>query len=452
MVGQARFPFRSLDAVMRLQSRRVAASIRHAYKTVPYYRETMDRLDLLPGEFKRAEDLAQLPILDRAQLQSDPEYFLSTARPRSDYETMSSSGSTGAPMTVFWDRPAWFRIIALRERARCMLTELTGTSGYRETLITMPGGSPRIGEQLARKSTLIPSWLRVNRQHLSLPDSPEANAALMNAFKPEVVSSYGSYLAPLFDYLASQDEPRHLPKAVVFAGDALPVTARETIAEALGIPVFEAYQAVEAQPVAFGCSHGNRLHINIDSYPLRVVDEGGRSLPPGENGDIVVSNLQNRASVILNYRIGDVAELLPGRCECGRTLPLLSAITGRSDDWVQLGAGRRLHHQAVCIPFRGEDGVRQYQVFQEEDGAVVVRVVPRPGSDRAGLLERLETAYRDVFEGLVPHRIEFAQQIAPDEGGKIRAVRSLARMGPSPGPPAKPSVFSARSPAARGRS
>ena len=44
--------------------------------------------------------------------------------------------------------------------------------------------------------------------------------------------------------------------------------------------------------------------------------------------------------------------------------------------------------------------MRQYQVLQEDDGAVVVRVIPRPGCDRAGLLRRLETGYRDVFEGL----------------------------------------------------
>jgi hypothetical protein len=57
---------------------------------------------------------------------------------------------------------------------------------------------------------------------------------------------------------------------------------------------------------------------------------GDRGLPPWRtpdprtSGEVVVSNLVNRETVLLNYRLGDVAASLPDRCPCGRSLPLLS--------------------------------------------------------------------------------------------------------------------------------
>ena len=54
----------------------------------------------------------------------------------------------------------------------------------------------------------------------------------------------------------------------------------------------------------------------------------------------MVSNLVNRGTVLLNYRLGDVAAKLDGRCACGRTLPMMSFLEGRSDEWIleHLGA------------------------------------------------------------------------------------------------------------------
>ena len=97
-VPEWRLPFRSRATIERAQRRRLRGAVAHAYEHVPYYRETMRQLALVPSDLRTAADLAKLPLIERDQLQRDPEYFVSRARPLSDYVEAQSSGSTGEPI------------------------------------------------------------------------------------------------------------------------------------------------------------------------------------------------------------------------------------------------------------------------------------------------------------------------------------------------------------------
>ncbi len=124
MMGQSRFPFKPLEVIKHLQSRRVRTMVRHAYRTVPYYRETMDRLGLKVEDLQNAEDLAKLPLIEPSQLQRHPEYFISTARPMSAYLRLRTAGSTGDPRSVYHTPAAIFQNAAHGERERSIITSL----------------------------------------------------------------------------------------------------------------------------------------------------------------------------------------------------------------------------------------------------------------------------------------------------------------------------------------
>ncbi len=83
--GQADFSFRPLAAIERQRDRRARDIIAYAYRHVPYYRDTLDRLKLHPADFRGAIDLAQLPVIEREQVQRNPDYFVSTQRPVGRY-------------------------------------------------------------------------------------------------------------------------------------------------------------------------------------------------------------------------------------------------------------------------------------------------------------------------------------------------------------------------------
>ena len=101
---QPSFPFRSELSIERAQSRRVRQAVRYAHRHVPYYRAVIDHRGLSARRFRSAADLAQLPLLERSDVQDGPERFTSTARPIEQYLTFQTGGTSAAPITVFHDR------------------------------------------------------------------------------------------------------------------------------------------------------------------------------------------------------------------------------------------------------------------------------------------------------------------------------------------------------------
>jgi phenylacetate-CoA ligase len=427
MRGQARYPFKPLAAIKRDQARRVRKMVAYAYRQVPYYRETMDRLGLRPSDFGSAEDLGKLPILERRELQRDPENFVSKAHPVERCLLVRSGGSTGEPKTVYRDLPSLLQTRAHDERMRPVIAKTMGrTVGYRKTDIGSPASSFSKGRQFCRARSLSPRRVSVQHQDLSLLDSPEENVHLLNQFKPDVLQTYGSYLELLFPYLYATGEPFHRPKVVIYTSDDLSGSVRRLIEEEFKIPVFSSYQATEASRIGFECEGHLGLHLNIDLYPVRIVDPEGRTLSVGESGDVIISNLVNRATVLLNYRLGDIAALLPDRCSCGRSLPLLSFPQGRIDNWIELASGQLFHTQAVRTIFSHDEAdIWQYQVVQHTSKHLSVSVVAAETCDRQQTRERIAAECARKFGEGVTVDISFVDSIERTAGGKLCPVLSL---------------------------
>jgi len=422
--GQSRFPYRPASAIERAQSKRVRQMVSHAHRTVPYYRETMARLGLLPHEFRNASDLSRLPVIEREQLQRDPEYFQSDSHRIGEVMESRSGGSTGAPRGVTWDTAAIFQNAAHAERERSIVAKAVGRFvNYRESVITSLYGTEREIQELYANRAILPSRSRVQYQHLSLRDSPERNVALLNEFRPDVIRSYGSYLDRLFTHVHATGAVFHRPKVVFYDADELPERARRLISDDFGICILSAYQAVEAFKIGFECELHTGIHLNADLYPVRLVDADLRDVAAGDSGEVVVSNLVNRATVLLNYRLGDVARMLTEGCTCGRTLPLMSFIEGRTDDWLTLSSGEVVHPQIIRTVFTHEKEITQYQVVQRRRGHFTVAIAGVTGD--AMLAERIVGRFRDRFGPAVSVDVTFVESIEPSVGGKIRPVISL---------------------------
>jgi phenylacetate-CoA ligase len=422
---QARFPFRSSVAIDRAARRRVRRAAEHAYTHVPYYRETMDRLGFRPGDFRAAGDLARLPVIEREELQRDPEYFVSRARPIDTYVPLRSGGSSGAPVTVFHDPFALFQGACHGERARTVAVRLAGKRfRLRQMTVSSPLGSDQWTREAFERDSLIPRSIRVVEKQLSLLDPVAQNVRRIDEFRPDLLRSYGSYLEALFLHLRADGAGAHPPKVVSYASDALSDSVRRLITEDFGIPVVSTYEAIEAFHIGFECEEHAGLHLNVDLYPLAIVDAEGRELPAGSSGDVVVSNLVNRGTVLLNYRIGDVAARLPNGCRCGRNLPLLSFLEGRVDDWLESPSGELLHPQAVRTLFTEEEEIWRYQVIQHDPSRFSVAVVAMEGCDREGLRDRLARRFAERFGEGTSTEVSFVSDLPRTEGGKVRPVVS----------------------------
>lgn len=424
----SRFPY-SEARIERSARKRLRAAVERAYHFVPHYRETFDSLGLRPDDISSASDLHRLPILERGDLQEEPGRFISTEVPREQLIELRTGGSTGGPLAISYDAEALFERSAHRARRRGILMREAGQRlRLREiTFGTTQSTARTISRELSRRSA-IPRGIRVVSEGYSMLDPLEENVRRIERLEPHVVAGYGSYLEALMDHVEDRGGASHLPAVLLYAGDAMSERGRRTIPQRFGIPVYTAYGSVEAPDLGFDCEAHRGLHINSDVYPVRIVDRDGREVPAGSSGDVVVSNLVNRGTVLLNYRLGDVARWIPGPCPCGRRLPVLSYIEGRVDDWLELPDGRLLHPLALRELFTDEDeSVRRYQVEQRTPESYLVRLVAAPGLDRDlrdKLAERLTKRIRAVVGGRTAIEIDFVEEIPRTAMGKVRTVLS----------------------------
>ena len=156
-----------------------------------------------------------------------------------------------------------------------------------------------------------------------------------------------------------------------------------------------------------------------------MVDPEGRALPEGERGEVLVSDLVNRGTILLNYRLGDLASWLPGPCPCGRKLPLLSFIQGRVADWLETPSGERLHPETLAYVLDVEPGVIRYQAVQSTPARLTVRLVTMPGAAQDVIKQRVEHGFEQLLGPEIATEVQFVADLPRTAGGKVRTVVRL---------------------------
>ena len=393
--------------------------VRHAWLHVAHYRESLELLGARPDDFRSAADLAHLPPLGPRELQRRPEAFAAPIHPRETCVIVRSGGVSGSPRAIAHDPAAVLANAAHGERERSIVARCVGrTTGYREAVLAPPISAVQEFQEFVRRRTMLPDRFRVQRAYFSLVDDPTDVARELVAFRPHVVHGFGSYAGAVFRDLADRGAALPSLRAVTYSSDTMPTTDRELIGERFGVPVLATYQAVEALKIGFECGQGEGLHVNVDLYPVRIVDEKGRDVPPGTAGSVFVSNLVNQATVLLEYRLGDRAMRLAGPCPCGRNLPRISLPLGRDDDWIALPGGGRLHAQAIRNLLSNEESIRQYQVVQEDSRRFTVVLVAAPDVDHEVTASRVLCKLRGRLGVDAEIAVDWVESIERTPGGK----------------------------------
>lgn len=425
--GQKRFPFLPREDVERKRDSRVREIVAHAAKTVPYYRDLFARERIDHREIRGVDDLAQLPLLDRALVRRQPELFRSDALREGDALTFFTTGSTGTPLRVHHDRRSLLANIAYGERERSPVIEGTGGSFRpRELYIGNETSAMRTVIAFYERSTFMP---RPRRRFVSVRTPVEELAALTRAVRPDLLTGYGGWIHLFFKTVAARGIEIHRPKMVMYMAEALPHGGRELIEGHLGIPVMSRYSAAEAFKIGFYCERRSGFHLHEDLTHLRVVGPDGSPVAEGETGRLVISNLVNRASVLLNYPIGDLGSISGEPCACGRTLRLLSELEGRVEDILRLPDGTFVHPRAVWQVFQGDPDVLQYQLTQHAPERFALELAT---VDEAAF-ERVKGRARPLLAALLGAgaHIEVKRRSEDERRGegKFRAVVSLCHPG-----------------------
>lgn len=424
--AQHRIPYFSEKKLHELRDRRLRRIVQYAAKTVPYYRDFFQREGINPGQIKTVADLDRLPLVDKQELRKDPSRFLSNSALGKNSIAFLTSGSTGLPLNIHHDSNSLLANIAFGERQREVITGICGRKvGYREALISYDGCVSTKVWDFYEKKTYIP----VRPQRLLIPISKTIESVVeeLNRFRPNVLIGYGSYLEAFFKTIYSMEVNIQLPQVLLYGGDAMTNAGRDFIEEKFGVPVLSTYQAMECFKIGFFCENRENFHLHEDLCHVKIVNADGEEVADDEKGEVVISNLVNRGTVLLNYRLGDIASISNRKCSCGRTLSLLSEIEGRVEDIIILPDGQFVHPRVVWSIFKHKNEVLQYQLIQHELMRFELKLVTGGQETVNGFLNELLTDLREVLGESSTIEAEFYNELPRQNRGKFRSVMSYCK-------------------------
>jgi len=406
------------DRLLAYRDQRLHEVVQYCAKTVPYYRKLFDRIGIAPKQIRTLEDLQQLPVLTKSQVQQAAQEILSEAVPPREILMTHTSGTTGGglkfPTTfdakqqqwaIWWryrrwhgfDRGAWF--------------------GYFG------------GRSVVPLTQVVPPFWRENRPghqvffsgyHMSQKNLPAYAAELRRRQLPWL-HGYPSLLALMAgEILESGIDLGYQIRGITVSAENLLPQQAHLIERAFGVRPKQHYGLEEAVANISECEHGT-LHVDEDFSAVEFL--------PNEDGPghrIVGTGFTNLATPLLRYDTQDVVILSDAKCPCGRPGRIVESIDGRCEDYVVLKSGARVGR--LDHVFKDLSEIREAQVYQRRAGEILIRVVRADDyteKDEKRLLEEMRYRVGEDME----IRIEYVERVPRSPTGKLRLVVSDLKEG-----------------------
>lgn len=413
------------DVLLAYQLHQVTHLLRHAISTVPYYQHRHGPGVLSANGTLTLDAFRSLPTLTRRDVQ-DAGNALHTRSldPRfGGASVVQTSGSTGEPVRLLateLDRVFW-EAMTMRDHD-WHRRDFTGRLASIRANVGGNGASDELADWGMPTSELC-----LTGQAFALSSNADYSSQVdwLRRHRPQYLYTYPSNLVGLLDHCERARIDLPGLRQVRTTGEILSDTTRTRCLDQFGATVVDVYSSQECGYLALECPASGLYHVMSETVLLEVLDSNDHPCREGEIGEVVATVLHNFASPLIRYRMGDHAEVGP-TCSCGRGLPTLRRVLGRSRHLVRLPDGTRHWPQVGFYEYRDVAPVRQYQVIQHDLHHVELRlVVDRP------LTSMEETQLCTIVQKWLRHPFEirlvyFSERIPPAPGGKFEDFVCLA--------------------------
>jgi phenylacetate-CoA ligase len=245
-----------------------------------------------------------------------------------------------------------------------------------------------------------------------------------------------SYFLHLIDRAAEMGvDMKDLPiRAGVFGAEPWTDAMRKRIEETSGIEAFDIFGLSEIIGPGVGCEcrHHTGLHIFEDHFYPEIVDpETGAPLADGTEGELVLTTLSKQAMPMIRYRTHDMSSILPGQCECGRTLRRIGRIGRRSDDMLIIRGVNVFPSQVETALLAVDGALPHYQIILTRSQGldqmeVQVEVTPQSFNDKIGVMQELHDKLQHSLDRVLGIRVRVtlveAHTIERSEGKAKRVI------------------------------
>lgn len=411
----------SASEIEAYQNEKLRSLVRHAYETVPYYRECWKRLRISPDDIRCREDLQKLPVLTKEDVRQNFERLVSEKAARNDLVFRHTSGTTGKALHFYLAKRAIAYQWAVWWRHRQRFGIGPGTLHANFT-----------GKRVVPLKQSKPPYWRWNQpmrqalltMHHLTPAKIASVVEFLNTHPFEFYSGYPSIIHMLAVHAMDAGVKLSTPPKAVFTGaENMLDFQRRDIQKFTGAILTDQYGCSEACGNASHCPE----FVYHEDFEFGIV-EGVELQAASPAKSILCTGFASDAFPFIRYEVGDTGVWKDGPCRCGRSSRILERIEGRKDDYVVTPEG-------ACIMrfdyvFKDALNVKEVQIVQDELGEIKVRVVRRAGYRTTDETE-IQNEIKRWISPALRVQFEYVPEIERQPNGKFRAVVSRLRSAPS---------------------
>lgn len=393
---------------------RVREIVAYATSHCPYYETRLAELGV-PAKLKDWDDFRRIPVLTKQDIRENGPRLLSKEFAREDLVESRTGGSTGKALTLYCDKQCQ----ELRNAAAMRSDQWAGWDiGMKVAAVW---GNPPAANTLKKKlrNLLLDRFMYLDTMQI---DETSVMRFVQEWYReePKVLFGHSHSLFILATFLRKLDIHDLRPQGIISTSMMLLDPERRIIEEIFRCKVTNRYGCEEVSLIACECERRDGLHVNLDHVVVEFLRDDCTQAAPGEEANIVVTELINRGMPLIRYRVEDMGVSSAMNCACGRGLPLMEKVVGRRADFLKrldgsLVAGVSLVERTLTAIA----GIEQMQLVQNQIDEVEVKLVTDDlwGKNvEAALLREL----RSVFGNEVKISITQVAKLDQTGAGKYR--------------------------------
>lgn len=403
--------WQSPSEIEKLRLRRLNDILAHAYDRSAFYRSHWGQ----PRQVASTSAVASIPLVTKQMLRDNLDRIVVRSPGDPALIEAKTGGSTGVALKVFFDARCqeWRNAAAMRS---------DGWAGWRPGMqVAALWGSPPV------PSTFKERVRNLVHDRLFFLDTMNLNAETMTRFaaqlrkrKPGGLFGHAHSLFVFARFVEEQRIEVPSPRAIIATSMMLLKTERDVIERAFGCAVTNRYGCEEVGLIACECEVHKGLHVNAEHVLVEILRGDGTPAAPGEEGQIVVTDLINRGMPLIRYAIEDMGTWASDPCQCGRGLQVIDRLVGRRADFLRrddgsLVAGVSLVEKTLTAI----TGVEQLQIVQSALHRFDLNLVRSAAYDAAAEMQ-LRAVLQDVFGSQARIDIHVMDRIPQERNGKYR--------------------------------
>lgn len=410
-----KYQWASSDEICNRQFNDFLAILKYAYMHVPFYRKRFDSFQVHPEDIKNPDDTRNIPILTKKDLQENLDTLISDACPPSQRYKNASGGSTGHPTIFYGDK----NCLSSKFAALMMSDKWTGCM-IGEKRAYLWGADREVNRIRSMKEKFVQQFVyridMLNAFSMNEEDM-EQFAKLLLVEKPRLIVAYANAIYRFAQFLKQKGISGIAPKGIVSSAETLNEVMRHTIQEVFNCKVLNRYGSREVALIASECDFQQGLHINTIGVYAELIPISSND--PELLSEIIITDLENHVMPLIRYNTGDTSAPINKMCECGRGLPLMGSVRGRSSDFIVHPNGKFIHGEYFSHIFYGVEGLVQFQIIQHSLNTIEVNLVI---NDMFSIATKtyIENKLSEALDETVQIKVSFVEAIAIPPSGKYR--------------------------------